>query len=316
MVVQGPAMKLATIDGAGAGGVIDDLSIWQQQAQRHGLLEALPLMDEAEHERLVDRARGVAGPARWRAWTVRDDQLVGYLGIVADTDERAQVELAVDGGHPRVGEAIRLLLDEGRCHAPAGMDVWLRQVDVEGVDARMAALEDHSARVVRRLGIMRYDLARPLVGSGEMANPVAIRACASAADVDAVVDVLAAAYAGTAEAGWDRQRFDDHASRSWFRRDDILLAFRQPDADGPILGVHWTKRRSPRVGEVYNLAVAPQAAGQGVGAHLLAAGLDHLHRVGCEQVLLWVDLGNHRAVSLYERSGFELVTTDVHVAVD
>lgn len=316
MVVQVPAMKLETIDRAGAGRVLGDLAMWQQQAQHQGLLEALPLIDEAEHQRLVDRARGGAEPARWRAWTVHDDQLVGYLGIVADADERAQVELAVDGGHPRVGEAIDVLLDEARRHAPAGMDVWLRQVGEEGVDARVTAFEDHSARVMRRLGIMRHDLDRPLVGGGEIANPIAIRACASAADVDAVVDVLAAAYAGTAEAGWDHQRFDDHASRSWFRRDDILLASRHSDADGPILGVHWSKRRSPRVGEVYNLAVAPQAAGKGVGAHLLAAGLDHLRRAGCEQVLLWVDLANRRAVNLYERAGFKLVTTDVHVAVD
>jgi mycothiol synthase len=41
-----------------------------------------------------------------------------------------------------------------------------------------------------------------------------------------------------------------------------------------------------------------------VGPLLLHAGLEHLREQGCDEVILWVDLANERAVSLYRGQGF------------
>jgi mycothiol synthase len=94
----------------------------------------------------------------------------------------------------------------------------------------------------------------------------------------------------------------------WFRAEDLLVA---EAPDGRLLGLHWLKRREADVGEVYNLAVHPDGQGQRLGPLLLAAGLAHLRAVGCEDVLLWVDRANDRAVRLYEGEGFTTRWDDV-----
>jgi mycothiol synthase len=74
--------------------------------------------------------------------------------------------------------------------------------------------------------------------------------------------VLAAAYAGTAEQGWDLERFEERRRLPWFRPEDLLVAELDDSEDGPALaGLHWLKRRDERTGEVYNLAVHPDAQG-------------------------------------------------------
>ncbi len=127
-------------------------------------------------------------------------------------------------------------------------------------------------------------------------------------DADAVVDVLAAAYAGTPDGGWTRDDFDRKRSYDWFDPADLLVA---RAGGGAVLGVHWTKRRGDRTGEVYNLAVHPDAQGSRLGAVLLHAGLAHLRDVGCRDVMLWVDLANERAVRLYASQGFAVRWEDV-----
>jgi mycothiol synthase len=104
------------------------------------------------------------------------------------------------------------------------------------------------------------------------------------------------------------ERFASRAAAPWFRHEDLLVAH---DDRGRIVGVHWTKRRSADVGEVYNLAVHPDARGKGVGAALLAAGFAHLAAAGMLDVLLWVDLANERALRLYVAHGFTLRWEDV-----
>ena len=75
--------------------------------------------------------------------------------------------------------------------------------------------------------------------------------------------------------------------------------------------MHWTKRRGEGVGEVYNLAVAPDGQGHGLGRRLLDAGLRHLRGIGCGEVLLWVDLANEAAIRLYTTAGFTARWEDI-----
>lgn len=56
--------------------------------------------------------------------------------------------------------------------------------------------------------------------------------------------------------------------------------------------------------EIFYLAVAPQAWGQGIAGHLLAAAEDHARSIGRSALELWVIDDNHRALEVYTRSGF------------
>jgi [ribosomal protein S18]-alanine N-acetyltransferase len=57
-------------------------------------------------------------------------------------------------------------------------------------------------------------------------------------------------------------------------------------------------------GEILNLAVAPEARRQGLGALLLESGLGALIEAGAREVFLEVREGNASAQALYQRRGF------------
>jgi mycothiol synthase len=110
-------------------------------------------------------------------------------------------------------------------------------------------------------------------------------------------------------------------NEAWFDPAGFLLA--QRESDRALLGFHWTKvhgaqRSAPHaehdhdpIGEVYVLGVDPDAHGLGLGAALTLAGLRHLRELGLDQVMLYVDESNSRAVSLYQHLGFARWSTDV-----
>jgi mycothiol synthase len=89
------------------------------------------------------------------------------------------------------------------------------------------------------------------------------------------------------------------------------VAVEDSDEHGAMLGFHWTKRHSPRLGEVYVVAVSPEAQGRGLGKSLTLAGLHHL--TGVEEVLLYVESDNRPALAVYERLGFTHAAEDTHV---
>jgi mycothiol synthase len=109
--------------------------------------------------------------------------------------------------------------------------------------------------------------------------------------------------------GWYEHGFARLRDGDWFRAEDLLLL--EDAADGRLLGLHWMKRRGDGVGEVYNLAVDPDAQGRGYGPLLLDIGLAHLAAVGSREVVLWVHATNTRAFGLYRSRGFEPRWEDV-----
>lgn len=271
-----------------------------------------PLVDESERARLDDLARGRTDRAgHWHSVVARRaDDVIGYAGLVLpsheDTSGVAHVDVAVDRDARPSQPSLQALLAAvdvlGRRHDAQRLQVWLRHATE--ADLHCAARAGYA--VERRLGV----LSRPLdtdLPDVDVPEGVAIGNFREA-DADDVVEVLAAAYAGTADAGWTREQFDRKRGYDWFDPADILVA---RAGDGDVLGVHWTKRRGERTGEVYNLAVHPEAQGARLGAVLLHAGLDHLHDLGCREAVLWVDLANERAVRLYTAQGFEVVWEDV-----
>jgi mycothiol synthase len=266
-----------------------------------------PLVDESERRRLAAASADPTGATP--GWTsvaaYRGAAPVGYAAFVAaalsDDDATPLVgrgdaaALTADPARAVLGAllaAVRTLAADAGCH---DLDVWVRQGGDREVDA--AVLEGFE--VARRLGVLGRHLD-DLPGAVE-APAHGIRGYRPEEDDGAVVEVLAAAYEGTPEAGWDLAMFQERRDLPWFRREDLLVAV---DDDDRIDGLHWLKRRDATTGEVYNLAIHPRAQGGRLGPALLSAGLHHLREVGCSQVMLWVDRANERAVGLYERHGF------------
>ena len=60
------------------------------------------------------------------------------------------------------------------------------------------------------------------------------------------------------------------------------------------------------VGRLHSLYVGPDALGQGIGHTLMSQALSTFTAWGCERAHLWVLEGNSRAISFYERQGWQL----------
>ncbi len=223
-----------------------------------------------------------------------ENEVVAY-GQVDPTDLTAQLVVAPDRRRRGVGRSIVDLLAAD--HPGARFWAFGDLPPAQG----LAAATGRTA--VRELLIME----RPLtdVPQPDPQANVTLRPY-EPADADAMVAVNAAAFASHPEQGaMDRADLD----RRLVDPSDIVLAV---DAvSDRVLGFHWTKRHGDGLGEVYVIGVAPDAAGRGLGRTLLWAGLGHLARSGCHRVILYVEGDNHRAVSLYEASGFVVVHRDV-----
>ncbi|HEY5784299.1 MAG TPA: mycothiol synthase, partial [Microlunatus sp.] len=112
-----------------------------------------------------------------------------------------------------------------------------------------------------------------------------------------------------------RADLEQREAEPWFDPDGFFVAVRDEPGDGSIVGFHWTKREpgSP-TGEVYVIGVDPAAGVRGLGTPLLGVGLRHLRDTGADEVDLYVEADNTRALALYHRYGFSLVTADVMYA--
>ncbi|HNM96515.1 MAG TPA: mycothiol synthase [Marmoricola sp.] len=120
-------------------------------------------------------------------------------------------------------------------------------------------------------------------------------------DLNQVVEINRLAFTDHPEQGsLTAADFEQRMAESWFDADGLILA----ELDSRVQGFHWTKIHPDGTGEVYVVAVRPEAAGRGIGAALTSAGLTHLRERGCTRVILYVDADNSAAVGLYQRLGF------------
>ena len=286
----------------------------------------LPPVDEDEQRRLAG-----APSVRDRDWdwgghlVMLDDVPVAYTGVrIPPADVGAgtcagRVDIALDRSHPQAQLALAAALSDVRDHADrrgtsgrGPVEAWLRGATAE--DLATAAGVGFSEK--GRMHVLGADVGT-IVDGEAAAGPAApgvpdglrLRAFDPVApsDSDAVVTLLSRAYPELGDGyvrGFARLRDSD-----WFRAEDLLLL--EDAADGRLLGLHWMKRRGDGVGEVYNLAVDPDAQGRGYGPLLLDIGLAHLAAVGSREVVLWVHATNTRAFGLYRSRGFEPRWEDV-----
>ncbi|HJU82375.1 MAG TPA: mycothiol synthase [Acidimicrobiia bacterium] len=98
---------------------------------------------------------------------------------------------------------------------------------------------------------------------------------------------------------WTAAELGLRTERDWFHPEMVLMAWRGTE----LVGFNWLKAGESE-GEIYVIAVAPEAQGQGLGRALVLDGLIRLAKAGAEKSFLYVDADNHTAVHLYRDLGF------------
>lgn len=119
---------------------------------------------------------------------------------------------------------------------------------------------------------------------------------AEARDLDELVRVENAVFPG--------DRLDRRAFRHALTSATIEMLVAD---DGAFLGYVQVQRRtgSP-LARLTSVAVAPEAAGRGIGRRLVEAAERTAHDKGCDRMRLEVRADNERARSLYEQTGYRL----------
>jgi len=114
-----------------------------------------------------------------------------------------------------------------------------------------------------------------------------------------------------------RDEFGDGKPLSDFARENLIpglvrhggaRVFLAYDAERPVglalCLMGFSSFRAKPLLNIHDIAVAPQARGQGVGQQLLAAVEQHARSQGCCKVTLEVRSDNARAMAAYRRAGF------------
>jgi mycothiol synthase len=240
---------------------------------------------------------------------VRDAEgtLVGYAAV-DEQSERRTAEFAV---HP-----------EHRCRGVGGA-MLAALLDRAGGPLGLWAHGEHpgALRLAQRVGLvsrrtlyqLRRGLADPIPPRG-VPDGVALRRFVPGGDEAAVVRVNKRAFAWHPE----QSRLDTSELRlletqPWFDPKGFLLAV---DPAGRLLGFHWTKMHPDGLGEVYVLAVDPDAQGTGLGGALTVAGLAYLRDRGAPEAMLYVDSDNTAALRTYRNLGFARHHTDLQFLLD
>ncbi|WP_370945477.1 mycothiol synthase [Amycolatopsis sp. cg5] len=238
-----------------------------------------------------------------------DGELVGYAHLDTDGDAFGNqvAELFVHPEHRRKGYGGSLV----------------QALSVKG-PLRIWAHGDHpaAAAIAARQGLAR---ARELLvlhtEVKDWPEPaVELRTFVKGQDEQAVIDVNARAFDWHPEQGsLTVEELRATEDKAWFDPEGFFLA---EDANGKVIGFHWTKVHAadPKrfggepVGEVYVVGVDPAAQGGGLGKALTLAGLRYLRDRGLRQIILYVEGDNSAALAVYSKLGFQRFSVDVQYA--
>jgi len=166
----------------------------------------------------------------------------------------------------------------------------------------------------RELWQMRRSLFAPFP-KAQFSSEVIIRTFEVGADEDAWLELNSQVFSDHPEQGrMAREDLDVRMSEAWFDPAGFLIATR----DGKMVGYHWTKVHGGQgshghseIGEIYVLGVSPSERGTGLARALSIRGLEHLRNHRLPAAMLYVDVDNKAAISLYESLGFAHWDTDV-----
>lgn len=188
----------------------------------------------------------------------------------------------------------------------ARLDVWAHHADA----AAIGLAGSYGMTPSRQLWQMalRLDSVAPRHRTADVPPGVRLRRFRQGEDEEVLIALIRTAFAEHPEnAVFDADEMAARAALPWFNPSAILLA--EDEMSGRTLGMHWMKLEPP-IGEVYILAVAPQAHGRGIGRLLLLSGLQQMRDRGIEVAVLYVDAGNDAAIGLYRHAGFRFEHLD------
>lgn len=249
------------------------------------------------------KMRALAGsvPADLAAWCTEGEIVAVAVAAdhtTAEGDHRLAVEAAL-AAEARAPWAERELVE-----AVAG---WLGDREHTFWAWRPGQIEAlEAARYHQIRAIVRMERALPL-GGEEPPPGVTFERFRPEADGAALVDLNNAAFAGHPENdNFTLEELQARMSLPWFDAAGVVVA-RQGSR---LVGFCWTKvdaalSADEVVGEIYIVAVAPEAQGTGIGRALVVEGLRDLHeRRGSRVGMLWVEATNTPARDLYRSLGF------------
>lgn len=232
-----------------------------------------------------DRPAGYAQVARGPSgWT---------LEYVVDPEERVP---GATVGEDLACEAVHHIAEAGG----GKLQLWI--TSPRDADERVAA----AAGLVPTRSLYQVRRSLPVGEEPKAAKPLDTRPFRPGEDESAWLEVNNRAFAWHPEqGGWDLATIAGREAEPWFDPDGFLLH----EEDGRLLGFCWTKVHRDKVpieGEIYVIAVDPDASSRGLGRALVLAGVDHLARLGVTVGMLYVDAHNTGAVKLYVDLGFEV----------
>ena len=107
------------------------------------------------------------------------------------------------------------------------------------------------------------------------------------------------------QGNWAIADLDNRMAEPWFDPEGFFIAFENKK----IIGFCWTKIHHDFVnqdptGELYVIGVDPDSHAQGIGKAVANTALNYLKQKGLNQVMLYVDADNDKALKLYESLGF------------
>jgi mycothiol synthase len=225
------------------------------------------------------------------------------FGFAAVTDRTLSLVVHPDSRGHGLGTSLLEQALEGPDHKV--LEAW-SHADHPG--ARKLA-DRHGFERVRELWVMRRSLADPL--PAYVAPDGLVLRSYRDSDAEELIRINALAFVDHPEQGaMDAANLAERMAEPWFDPEGLILAER----DGRLVGFHWTKRHSDKLGEVYVVGVDPNVQGIGLGRILTLAGLEHLRSKGIEDVLLYVESDNAPAIAIYrDKVGFTHADRDTHV---
>ncbi|MGA0208938.1 MAG: mycothiol synthase [Candidatus Nanopelagicales bacterium] len=270
-----------------------------------------------------ERARHILG-------RTSSGQLIGYAHLDAtDEVDGPSAELVVHPESRRQGVG-RALVTHMLAETDGRLRLWAHGEHIAAT--RLAAslgFEQH-----RTLWQMRRSL-HASIPEPRFPEGIQVRSFEVGSDEMPVLALNENAFRHLPDQGsWTSDDLRRREKEAWFDPAGFLLAW---TVDHELAGFHWTKVHGAHrphgrsiathahdglhehshehsheaIGEVYVLAVAPGWQGSGLGRALTLAGLNHLRRLGLDQVMLYVDAANMAAIRLYESLGFVRWDTDV-----
>ncbi|HLI01305.1 MAG TPA: mycothiol synthase [Acidimicrobiales bacterium] len=234
---------------------------------------------------------------------------VGYAEVVREGDHWA-VGVVVDPARRGPAHAIAADLLAAAEGVVAGAGGGRMQRWVSGAGPATERMLQSAGWSTRRA---LYQMRRPLPVEAARADeePLPTRPFRVGVDEEAWLRVNNRAFDWHPEqGGWQRADVEGREAEPWFDADGFLLH----EDGGRLNGFCWTivhTDQQPPLGEIYVIAVDPDAGGHGLGRRLVLAGLDYLaRRRGVTVGMLYCEADNTRALKLYIDLGFQVHHVD------